>query len=158
MAISIRRAEEKDIEKTMVLLREVHDLHAKLRPDIFIEGATKYTPEELRGIFANSDTPVFAAVDEDGELVGYAFCVMKQPPFTTNMKQIKTLYIDDLCVDENCRGQHVGTLLFEFVKQYAREQGCHDVTLNVWEGNDNARRFYEKMGMFIKETQMEVIL
>lgn len=158
MAISIRRAEEKDIEKTMVLLREVHDLHAKLRPDIFIERATKYTPEELRGIFANSDTPVFAAVDEGGELVGYAFCVMKQPPFTTNMKQIKTLYIDDLCVDENCRGQHVGTLLFEFVKQYAREQGCHDVTLNVWEGNDNARRFYEKMGMFIKETQMEVIL
>lgn len=158
MAISIRRAEEKDIEKTMVLLREVHDLHAKLRPDIFIEGATKYTPEELRGIFANSDTPVFAAVDEDGEMVGYAFCVMKQPPFTTNMKQIRTLYIDDLCVDESCRGQHVGTLLFEFVKQYAREQGCHDVTLNVWEGNDNARRFYEKMGMFIKETQMEVIL
>ena len=157
MAISIRRAEEKDIEKTMVLLREVHDLHAKLRPDIFIEGATKYTPEELRGIFANSDTPVFAAVDEDGELVGYAFCVMKQPPFTTNMKQIKTLYIDDLCVDENCRGQHVGTLLFEFVKQYAREQGCHDVTLNVWEGN-SAREFYDKMGMFVKETQMEIIL
>ena len=74
------------------------------------------------------------------------------------MIDFKTLYIDDLCVDEECRGKHVGTILYKYVLNYAKEIGCYDVTLNVWEGNDNARVFYEKMGMFVKETQMEVIL
>lgn len=155
--ITIRRAEDRDAEKVMKLLGEVLELHAKLRPDIFIPGSTKYTREELHGIFRNDDTPVFVAADDSGEVAGYAFCVMKQPPFSTNMKPMKTLYIDDLCVDENCRGQHVGTILFDYVKQFAREQGCYDITLNVWEGN-NAREFYDKMGMFVKETQMEIIL
>lgn len=155
--ITIRRAEDRDAEKVMKLLGEVLELHAKLRPDIFIPGSTKYTREELHGIFRNEDTPVFVAADDSGEVAGYAFCVMKQPPFSTNMKPMKTLYIDDLCVDEGCRGQHVGTILFDYVKQFAREQGCYDITLNVWEGN-NARKFYDKMGMFVKETQMEIIL
>lgn len=155
--ITVRRAEDRDAEKVMKLLGEVLELHAKLRPDIFIPGSTKYTREELHGIFRNEDTPVFVAADDSGEVAGYAFCVMKQPPFSTNMKPMKTLYIDDLCVDENCRGQHVGTILFDYVKQFAREQGCYDITLNVWEGN-NARKFYDKMGMFVKETQMEIIL
>ena len=142
MAITIRRAESRDLDKTLKLLSEVLELHAKIRPDIFISGTTKYTREELQAIFDNDQTPVFVAADDSGEVVGYAFCVMKRQP----------------CVDENCRGQHVGTLLFDYVKQYARDNGCYDVTLNVWEGNDNARRFYEKMGMFVKETQMEILL
>lgn len=157
MAVTIRRAQNCDIDKTMILLGEVLELHAEIRPDIFISGTTKYTREELQAIFDNDGTPVFVAVD-GSEVVGYAFCVMKRQPFSTNMRDFSTLFIDDLCVDKNCRGKHVGTLLFEYVKQYAKEHGCYDVTLNVWEGNDNARRFYEKMGMFVKETQMEILL
>lgn len=158
MSITIRRAVEKDAEKTMKLLSEVLELHAKLRPDIFIPGTTKYTREELQEIFRNDSTPVFVAADENDEVMGYAFCVIKRQPFSTNMKDFSTLYIDDLCVDENCRGQHIGSLLFDHVKQFAKEQGCHDLTLNVWEGNDVARAFYEKKGMFVKETQMEILL
>lgn len=158
MSITIRRAAEKDAEKTMKLLSEVLELHARLRPDIFIPGTTKYTREELHEIFRSDSTPVFVAADESDEVLGYAFCVIKRQPFSTNMKDFTTLYIDDLCVDENCRGQHIGTLLFDYVKQFAKEQGCHDITLNVWEGNDSARAFYEKKGMFVKETQMEIIL
>lgn len=158
MSITIRRAVEKDTEKTMKLLSEVLELHAKLRPDIFIPGTTKYTREELQEIFRNDSTPVFVAADENDEVMGYAFCVIKRQPFSTNMKDFSTLYIDDLCVDENCRGQHIGSLLFDHVKQFAKEQGCHDLTLNVWEGNDVARAFYETKGMFVKETQMEILL
>lgn len=158
MSITIRRAVEKDAEKTMKLLSEVLELHAKLRPDIFIPGTTKYTREELQEIFRNDSTPVFVAADENDEVMGYAFCVIKRQPFSTNMKDFSTLYIDDLCVDENCRGQHIGSLLFDHVKQFAKEQGCHDLTLNVWEGNDVARAFYERKGMFVKETQMEILL
>lgn len=158
MAITVRRAEQRDSDRIMQLLSEVLELHAKIRPDIFISGTTKYTQSELADIISSDNTPVFVAADDEDVVQGYAFCIMKQQPFSTNMKSFSTLFIDDLCVDENCRGQRVGTLLFDYVKEYARARGCYDVTLNVWEGNDSARAFYEKKGMFVKETQMEIIL
>lgn len=154
----IRKAEEKDTERVMELLHEVLELHAKLRPDIFISGTTKYTKEELIAIFHDEKTPVFVAVDEQDRVLGYAFTVLKGQPFSTNMRSFQTLYIDDICVDASCRGQHIGSSLYAYVLEFAKECGCYDVTLNVWEGNDNARAFYNKMGMFVKETQMEVIL
>ena len=158
MEITIRKAEEQDMPGLMRLLSEVLELHARIRPDIFISGTTKYTPEELRTILHDENTPVFAAVDEEGEVAGYAFCILKRQPFSTNMRDFQTLFIDDLCVDEKYRGQHVGKRLYEYALAYAKELGCYDLTLNVWEGNDNARAFYEKMGMFVQETQMEILI
>lgn len=158
MQVFIRKAEKKDINKITELLREVLELHAAIRPDIFVSGTTKYTGSELAAIIENEKTPVFVAEGDDGEVKGYAFCQIKDPPFSTNMRKVKSLFIDDLCVDENCRGSHVGQTLFSFVKKFANGAGCYDITLNVWAGNDNAVRFYDKMGMFVKETQMELIL
>ena len=156
--MNIRRAEEKDLDQVLALLSDLLELHAKLRPDIFIPGTTKYTSEELLDIFTNDETPVFLAVDENDEMMGYVFCIIQDPPFSTNMVQFKTLFIDDFGVVEKHRGRHIATKMFEFIKEEAKRRGCYDVTLNVWEGNDSARKFYENMGMFVKETQMEIIL
>ncbi len=158
MDITIRRATNGDIKGLKRLLSEVLELHAKLRPDIFISGTTKYTESELSEIIKNDETPIFVADDGNCDIAGYAFCKIVDPPFSTNMQKIKTLFIDDLCVDETKRGARVGSRLFEYVKSFAEKIGCYDVTLNVWAGNDNAIAFYDKMGMFVKETQMELIL
>ena len=90
--------------------------------------------------------------------MGYAFCQLKEQPFSTNMVPFKSLFIDDLCVDKQARGQHIGESLFEYVKQQAKALGCYEVTLNVWAGNTSAEHFYENMGMKTKERQMEYIL
>ena len=156
--MNIRKAEAKDIGRIEELLSEVLEIHARIRPDIFISGTTKYTSDELEEIIKNENTPVFVAEDENALVVGYAFCVIKSQPFSTNMRDFITLFIDDLCVDENCRGQHVGKSLWNFVLDYAKSLGCYDITLNVWEGNTTARTFYEKIGMSVKETQMEYII
>lgn len=156
--MNIRLAEEKDIDSVIKLLTQVLNIHAKIRPDIFIGGTTKYTKEELMEIFNDANRPVYVAVDENDSVMGYAFCIKKKQPFSTNMVSFDSLFIDDLCVDQNIRGKHVGQKLFEHVKEEAKKMGCYEVTLNVWEGNDTARRFYEKMGMVPKETQMEFIL
>ena len=154
--ITIRKAAKKDTDRVMQLLSEVNDLHADIRPDLFIHGRQKYTEEQLNGIFEDSNTPVFIAADENDEAVGYAFCVFKLPAFTTNMTDVTTLYIDDLCVDKNRQGQHIGKELFSYCVDFAGKNSCYAVTLNVWEGNDNAKHFYEKMGMTVRETMMEL--
>lgn len=154
--IEIRKAESADIESLARLLYQVHKIHSDARPDLFIAGARKYTDKQLEQILKDKTKPVFAAV-ENGALLGYAFCVFinnSEPSHT----DIKTLYIDDLCVDENCRGKGIGRLLYNYVIDFARKNGCYNVTLNVWADNKNAAAFYEKIGMQIQKIGMEKIL
>ena len=140
------------------LLKEVNNLHQKLRPDIFIENAIKYNEEKFNALISNGATPIFVAVDEDGNVLGHLFCQVRDHADVAVYKDFKTLFIDDLCVAESAHRQGIGKSLFDFALKYARQNGCYDVTLNVWSGNDSALAFYEKMGMFPKETQMEYIL
>ena len=156
--MNIRRAEEKDIPRINDLLYQVLSIHAAIRPDIFIPGTKKYSDEELKGILHDPAQPVFAAEDETGTVCGYCFCQMQTPAHSNNMVPVKTLYIDDLCVDAASRGQHIGQALCRYVLDYAKSEGCYNVTLNVWEGNDSARAFYEKAGFGIQKTCMEICL
>jgi ribosomal protein S18 acetylase RimI-like enzyme len=123
-----------------------------------MSGGTKYTDGELLDIIADDERPIFVAVDDDGEVLGYAFCMYEDYAGDTVRTPIRTLYVDDICVDGAARGRHVGTALYEHVIAWAREQGFYNVTLNVWECNPGARAFYDAMGMQVKRTEMEAIL
>ena len=156
--MTIRRANENDIPKIIDLLGQVLQIHAEIRPDIFIPGTTKYTNEELSQMLKDETKPIYVAADENDTCVGYAFCQIREQPFSNNMVQFKSLFIDDLCVDKNTRGQHIGEKLFKHVKNEAKRLGCYEVTLNVWTGNTSAEKFYDKMGLKTKERQLEYIL
>lgn len=153
----IRPATEKDIPALGRLLYQVHKVHSDTRPDLFQPGARKYTDDQLRVILADPSTPVFVA-ETAGNVVGYAFCVYQHAPHSNSMTNVKTLYIDDLCVDSAARGQHVGTQLYEYLLRFAKETDCYNVTLNVWADNTAALRFYEKIGMKVQKLGMETIL
>lgn len=155
--MQIRRASEKDIPKMIELLQQVLEIHAAIRPDIFISGTTKYTAEQLQEILQDETRPIYAAVDEKDTLIGYAFCMIQEPSASQNMVPHRKLYIDDLCVDEQTRGMHAGEALFDYVKAEAVRLGCYEVTLAVWEGNQ-ARGFYDHLGLKPKETIMEYIV
>lgn len=154
--MNIRNAENKDIPQIENLLYLVHKVHADKRPDLFIPGMKKYTADELKEIIADGKRPIYVA-EEDNMILGYAFCVLQQQT-APSMVKIKTLYIDDLCVDENTRGKHVGSQLYQYVLSAAKEMGCYNVTLNVWECNSTAKKFYEKCGLSVLKTGMEQIL
>lgn len=113
--LTIRHANAGDIDAIMELLRQVNDVHAHGRPDLFVEGKTKYTPTELAQIIADDSRPIFVATDTDGTLLGYAFCVEEDHAGANNLQPVRTLYIDDICVDERARGKHVGTELYNHV-------------------------------------------
>ena len=155
--INIRRAQERDLPAVHSLLAQVAEVHYKGRPDLFRAGRRKYTDEELRGIFRDDTRPVFVA-EEDGSVLGYAFCIFQQHRDSHVLTDIKTLYIDYLCVDAARRGRHVGRTLYEAVLAFARQQGCYNVTLNVWACNQAAMRFYEKCGLKPQKVGMEQIL
>ena len=153
----IRRACEKDTDKILDLLVQVDMVHHNGRPDIFKGPATKYTADELAKMYTDDERPIFV-YEKDGSVLGYAFCIFKQLKNDNVLTDIKTLYIDDLCVDEKSRGMHVGKSLYEYVLDFAKKSGCYNVTLNVWSLNKSAMAFYEKCGLVPQKVCMEKIL
>lgn len=158
MDLTVRKATEKDIPKLLDLLVQVDMVHHNGRPDIFKGPATKYNEEELKAIIQNEGTPVFVCVDENDIPLGHAFCIHKQVVGDSVLTDIRTLYIDDICVDSDARGKHVGKTLYDYVIAYAGRQGFYNVTLNVWSFNQAAMKFYEAMGLKPQKTGMEMIL
>jgi len=156
--MKIKRASEKHMAGIDKLLEQVLTVHHEGRPDLFKADAKKYTDEELREILRDEGRPVFVAVDDEEQVMGYAFCVFQQHVNDNILTDIRTLYIDDLCVDETLRGHHIGRQLYEYVLDFARGRGCYNVTLNVWACNESARRFYEKCGLKPQKYGMERIL
>ena len=152
----IRKAEKKDIQGLINLLYQVDAVHNGIRPDLFKGNTSKYTEQELEELINDDNKPIF--VYDDGKILGHAFCQINEVKNHRLLQDAKTLYIDDICVDEHSRGRHIGKALYEYVYNYAKSIGCHNITLNVWEGNDSAYNFYKQMGMQIQKTGMEVIL
>ena len=156
--MEILKSLPKDIPGLHRLLSQVLEIHHQGRPDLFKTGVRKYTDEELAHLLQDENRPIFAAIDESGQVLGYAFCIFQQYKDDNIFTPVKTLYIDDLCVDEACRGQHLGRQLYDHVLAFARAQGCYNVTLNVWAFNESALRFYESCGLKPQKTGMETIL
>ena len=150
----IRKADKNDIPQIMNLLHQVDMVHHVIRPDIFKPYTTKYNEQELEELLQDESRPVF--VYDDGQVEGHAFCLITETKGDKLLMDGKTLYIDDICVDEKARGKHVGKALYEFVRDYARAIGCTNITLNVWEGNGPALSFYRNMGMKVQKTTMEI--
>ena len=153
----IRLAEKRDIKRIIDLLHQVNMVHALLRPDLFKPHTTKYDELQLEALLTDETKPIFV-FDNGTTILGYAFCMVTEVKNHLLLQDAKTLYIDDICVDEKARGQHVGKQLYEHVRAYAKEIGCHNITLNVWAGNNPAQSFYRNMGMQEQKTTMEVIL
>ena len=153
----IRMAMEKDISKMGDLLKQVCLVHHNGRPDIFKVGR-KYSDEELKALIADEKRPILVSVDEKDEVMGYCFCVFQQHKDNSVLTDIKTLYIDDLCVDEKLRGKHVGKELYEAAVALAKARGCYNLTLNVWSCNPSAMKFYEAQGLVPQKIGMELIL
>lgn len=156
--MNIRRADLKDMSGINNLLNQVLMVHHNGRPDLFKANVKKYTDDELALIIADDAKPIFVGVDEDDRVLGYAFCIFQQHINNNILTDIKTLYIDDLCVDEEMRGMHIGKEIYDYVVTFAKEQGCYNLTLNVWSCNESAMKFYESCGLIPQKVGMEQIL
>ena len=146
--MTIRFAMEADIPGMIALLKQVGEVHHQIRPDLFRAGAQKYTAEDLKALLKDAKRPILIAAEGD-QVLGYCFCILEET---------KGNPVLHLCVDERCRGQHVGKALYDHACAYARSLHCDSVTLNVWCGNDSAMAFYEKQGLKPRNIHMELRL
>lgn len=155
--MTIFRAEERHIPGMIELLKQVGQVHHLGRPDLFRAGAQKYNERDLQKLLQDESRPIFIA-EADGKVLGYGFCILKVIKNDPVLADNTTLYIDDLCVDEHCRGKHIGKEIYHHIVNYAKTIGCDSITLNVWAFNESAKRFYESLGMKPQKIGMEMLL
>ena len=155
--VTICKADKRHIPGMIRLLKQVGQVHHLGRPDLFRGGAQKYNETDLLRLLADADRPIFIA-EEAGQVLGYGFCILKRTQNDPVLADNFTLYIDDLCVEESCRGQHIGKALYAHITGFAKSLGCDSITLNVWAFNQGAMRFYESLGMKPQKIGMEMIL
>ena len=154
MALLIRRAEKKDIPDLHRMLLCIAAFHGEARPDIFRTGAAKYTPEELAELLDDSSYCIFVAEDEG--VCGYCFCILQEVQDHLLLQNKRELYVDDLFVDADRRGNGIARALMQTARQQAAESGCSSVTLNVWNVPHSALPFYEKLGYTERKRYMEL--
>lgn len=152
--MEIRFAVPQDVPGILKLLRQVGQVHHEGRPDLFRAGAQKYSASQVLAMLEDTKKPIFVAA-EDGNVLGYGFCIVKETKDDPVLADGTTLYIDDLCVDEGCRGKHVGSAIYETILRYAKQRKCGSITLNVWAFNEAAKKFYEKLGLVPQKIGME---
>lgn len=155
--MTIRLACEGDIPGLLRLLRQVGQVHHEIRPDLFRSGAVKYCEEELKQLLQDKNSPIFVLTRGDS-LLAYCFCQLRDHRGSSVMTDRREVYVDDLCVEESCRGQGLAKLLYRGVCGWAKSIGCGYVTLNVWQGNDGAMGFYESLGLTPRSVTMEQLL
>ena len=155
--MDIRFAQPEDVAGILNLLKQVGHVHHVGRPDIFRSNAQKYGASQVLAMLDSSKTPIFVAV-EDSKVLGYGFCILKEHKDDPVIADHLELYIDDLCVDKNCRGQGIGKMIYENILRYAKMRKCYNVTLNVWSCNESAMKFYESLGLKPQKVGMETIL
>lgn len=156
--MKIRLARISDTKDIARLLIQICNVHNNGRPDLFKKNGQKYTIAEIENMISDSETPIIVAEDETQSVVGYAMCVIKTVADDLALQDVKTLYLDDLCVDEKNRRKGTGSLLYKAVLDYAKKTGCYNVTLNVWCCNPKAIEFYKKCGLTPQKITMEKII
>lgn len=155
--MEIRFAQAKDVAGILSLLKQVGNVHHEGRPDIFRANAQKYGASQILSMLDSSKNPIFVAVEGE-KVLGYGFCQIKTYEHDPVIADHTELYVDDLCVDETSRGKGIGKAIYAAILKYAKLRKCYNVTLNVWSCNENAMKFYQRLGLKPQKVGMEVIL
>ena len=151
--IIIRKAEIEDFNKVHRLIMQVHKLHVKERTDIY-KDVDPMNFEEFKNELSNSNN-IYLVAQLENKIVGICFSQIKEISNNRIMKDRKILNIRDICVDEKYQRNGIGKKLYNQIVQIAKEKNIHNVELMVWNFNKNAIKFYENLGMNVKNLKFE---
>ena len=141
--MKIRNMKHEDYQEVDRLMAQVHKIHVDGRPDLYVDVEHIYSLDAYQKMIENNDM-ISVVAEENEKIVGICFVSMRT---RTCMVNRRTAYMDDLCVDETCRGKGVGKFLYEYAKKRAKEMGAERLDLMVWSFNEHALKFYEEMGL-----------
>ena len=147
----IRKATCDDIPAIAELYREQFREMSKLIPDFIKEGDQSI--EFLEKTISSDDSDILV-YENDGRVVGFILLQAKERPDFDFMLPGKYCYIMDIIVTESHRNKGFATALMNSAKDWAKEQNCNLINLDVLVNNHGAIKIYEKLGFIPKAQEM----
>ncbi|MBQ6568791.1 MAG: GNAT family N-acetyltransferase [Clostridia bacterium] len=155
--MSVRFAKFEELGRVNELRRQVNELHAEGKPEIFKKGFGKELSDYIFEIFDDPQKEIIVC-EREGKICGFAVLNHIIKPENPFMYERRFLDIDEFCVDEDERRKKVGAEMIDFVRQYAKDRGFDRIELNMWEFNRDALEFYEAQGFATYRRYMEIKL
>lgn len=153
----MRNAKFSDFNDVNNLMLELHNLHVKNRNDVFKATDSPMKEEYFKDLLNNQDVKLFVIENlENSEILGYSNLKLMNTPNIDIVVKSKYIYIDDFCIKQAYKRKGIGKKLFNFILEYAKQQGVESVQLNVWSFNEDAIEFYKFMGMKERNVRMEM--
>jgi len=156
--MTIRFANITDIENILSLEEEIYKTHLNKRPDLIDETKRLFNYNSIKYRIENDNGKIFLLEDENYKIIGYCITMLNEIINHQVFKDMKSLLIEDLYIDEKHRRKGLGKKLFEEVKKYGKEKNVNFIELDVWEFNQNAKSFYEYLGMKTRTNRMELMI
>jgi len=134
----VRLATLEDAADVAALVRAV-DLHY-VGPEV--AQPLEPTQEMVRRSMLEAEGTRYALAYHEGRAVGLACFAVLRPGF----KLSGLLFVKELFVEGEARGQAVGMVLMRWLADYARMQGVTRIDLTTDGTNTGAQAFYERLG------------
>lgn len=152
----IRKMKREDWELVHPLMNQVHVLHVNKRPDIYHELDPLFF-QQFEEILADKNG-IYYVYEENSHILGMVIARKKKIGDISIMKKREVYFIEDIVVEETARNKGIGRQLYQAIEKKAAEDRMDAVELNVWACNEEAIRFYEALGMSVKNMRFEKIL
>jgi ribosomal protein S18 acetylase RimI-like enzyme len=145
MNMEIRVVTEVDFEQVGIIFAEENRFDAELVPEIVQIADPIMTHEWFDDVLNDLEKNLFVA-EIGKEVVGVARVELSNSVDDPIFRQRRFVHINDIAVAAAHRGRGIGRALMERIYHWARAQSITEIELQVWERNDRAIGFYEKLG------------
>jgi diamine N-acetyltransferase len=146
MEISVRKATADDYNSLCELFDEGDALHRDHLPHIFQKpsGAAR-EQDYFLGLVADENVALLvAAVGEN--LVGFVHAIVRDTPAISVFVPRRYAIVDGLVVKSGFQKHGIGRILMDKMQEWAIAKGATSIELNVYEFNESAIAFYERLG------------
>ncbi len=141
--VIIRKATNDDKTELRKLYLALEEDGVRYQPEHFVIG--ERTDEFFQSIF-DADNQDILVADIDGVVVGFVHVMILQQKKVSCLKPQSVVYMQDLCVREDMRNNRIGAKLVRAAKDYGKEHGVDFICTQVFPGNVDGMRFYERNG------------
>jgi len=151
---SIRRADRTDAEVLATLGERLFRAAfgaSNIAEDMQLYVRSAFSPRRQALELSDPSASAWLVDDEAGETIGYAMVKLGAPSHDIDARN--PLEIVRFYVDAAWHGQGIAAALMATCVDQAREWGCDQLWLGVWDRNPRAIAFYKKSGFRIVGSQ-----
>lgn len=146
MKISVREATVGDYKNLFELFGEVDTLHRDNLPHRFQKANGPAREQDYYSELIDNENDGLFVAEKGAELVGFVHVIVRDTPPIPIVLPRRYAVVDSIVVKSGFQKRGIGRMLMDKMQEWAIAKGATSIELNVYEFNETAISFYERLG------------